>query len=344
MSNKGFNYQNHNHKVDNEYFSFSDQINNAEEFSQFLQNDSIKYAKEENPKSKEISNPTDNSNSVSAPKVKAPTPKVSSINVLLITAATTGGTVLGGVTIATSPHIDVSLFQNTSTSLVFEIKTANIQETDIITAHLYGEEEDYSYEIKESSYVSFYELVENKEYTLEVKLNDDSKFHKTYVTSGVEQYAFIEVMEYEIGHLSFTVYNEQFDPESNDNPFITTTVYSGNKTYLVSDQDTMEKEYIVTNFDPKLPVFISVKSNNNGLAYYELEALEGDYNLELFEITSDRIIASNYAKFYFETNKEITSSVNIYLNDNLYSDKLTKEDINLYSLELKNLSPVSEYN
>lgn len=339
MKEKDFDYGRNAKAQDNEFFSFSDEINQSEDYSYVFQNDSIEYAKEENPKSEEVNNAGDNIAAINSPKPVV-APKVSTVSILIVTAATTGGTILGGVTIATSPYINVSLFQSTSTSLVFEVETANIVETDELVATLSNGDYEFTYSIIESSFVSFEELNENEEYTLNVTLNGESKFSKKYITTGAFSDVFLEIMEYRSDYLSFIVYNES------GYSFITTTVYNATTKYLINDQTEPKHEYVVTNFDPTKQVFISVKNGNNGLAFMDLspigEPLE-ELSLSLLKDSSD--IGYNYASFILETNREFNSGeIEILLNEReLYNYYLELDLNNRYLLSIPDLSPETNY-
>ncbi len=340
MKEKDFDYQNNNYSSDNEFFSFSDTINEKEDYSSFFHSDSISYSKEENPASEEISNHSD-SNNINNPKPKvAPKPNV--LPVILITAATSGGTVLGGVVVATSPSIDVSLFQSTNTSLVFEVKTNNLTETDEVLATLTSKDYELTYDVKDGTFVSFYELEENVEYTLDVSLNGTSKFNKKYITTGLDSATFIEINEYTPEVLSFFVVYES------DYQFVTVNVYSGAKTYLISDQFEHEKQYELTDIDYTKPLIISVKHADQGLAYLELPPLEEEPPEEELTLTMDESsieISSNQVSFLLNSNKAIDSNdIEVLLNDKATDDfSLLEEETNLYYFDAYNLESSAPY-
>ena len=222
-----------------------------------------------------------------------PTPKgkrhsASVIPVVLLTAATSGGGIIGITTILANPTFDVNLFSKSETSLIFEVKTTQVDNDDLVLAQLYTTEDLVS-EIELvnlEKYVTFGDLLPDTQYNLKILYGKDhyfqdsegnyihidespvEKFSSNYFTAATYYNVYASVMEYSTEMLAFVIYN--MDDRI---PYVTAKVSFGEKEVFVKDQSASEQSYEIHDIPYNTKVYITVKYQDKGLDVISLEAI-----------------------------------------------------------------------
>ena len=239
---------------------------------------------------------------VNANKVIKPTPKVKPgnvVNVLLISAAASGSTILGTSVLLQTPSVSVSLFSRSSTTLTFQVDRTNIGVEDRLVASLSYQDEEELFDIYNindeepinEKFVTYEQLSEETAYTFKVyyyenfnafdsegnPLYDESVepralYSNTFVTANYADEVSIRLDEgYNHEELSFTIYNRT------SLPFVSVRlVTESNKELLVKDTIEQEITYTLNDLPYDEDMYITVMYGDRGLAYQKVDAIPSE--------------------------------------------------------------------